>query len=284
MIIFLSGPDTYRSLEHLKKMTKKFKEERDPQELNTVILDITEVQDNQVMDQVMAVPFLAEKRMLVLKNLLSATGKGDLQSEILQKIKENNLPSENIYIFWEGSAKPKTKIAKELLRLLEKQKYSQSFVDLNNPQLNSWIVSFVQDRGGQIDNLVLQKIISNLSPDTWRISSLLEQLLAYCEGKIEPGALDNFLSEKDDDNIFNLVDMIVSGQKKQVYKMIREQYRNGKDAGYVFSMILRQFRILIQLRDLYDRFDSLSSSDIAKQLGLHPFVVKKSLPLVKSTT
>ena len=100
MIIFLSGPDTYRSLEHLKKMTKKFKEERDPQELNTVILDITEVQDNQVMDQVMAVPFLAEKRMLVLKNLLSATGKGDLQSEILQKIKENNLPSENIYIFF----------------------------------------------------------------------------------------------------------------------------------------------------------------------------------------
>jgi hypothetical protein len=39
----------------------------------------------------MAVPFLAEKRMVVLENLLSATKKSDLQESILELIKDNRI-------------------------------------------------------------------------------------------------------------------------------------------------------------------------------------------------
>ena len=65
---------------------------------------------------------------------------------------------------------------------------------------------------------------------------------------------------------------------------MREQYRLGKDPGYIFVMILRQFKILLELRDLYEREDKLTSDQIAKKLGLHPFVVKKSLPMIKRYT
>ena len=63
--------------------------------------------------------------------------------------------------------------------------------------------------------------------------------------------------------------------------MIQEQYRIGEDAQFILSMILRQIKILLELRDLYDREDTMSSEILAKQLGLHPFVVKKSLPFIK---
>ena len=66
--------------------------------------------------------------------------------------------------------------------------------------------------------------------------------------------------------------------------MIREQYAKGEDAQFIFAMLIRQFRILLELRDLFDREDNLNSDVIAKQLGLHPFVVKKSLPFVKKYT
>ena len=62
--------------------------------------------------------------------------------------------------------------------------------------------------------------------------------------------------------------------------MIEEQYRQGQDVQYIFAMILRQCRILLELRDLHDR-EQLSSDQLAKKLSLHPFVVKKSLPMVK---
>jgi DNA polymerase-3 subunit delta len=49
-------------------------------------------------------------------------------------------------------------------------------------------------------------------------------------------------------------------------------------------MILRQFRILLELRDLFERDDAMRSDDLAKRLGLHPFVVKKTLPFIKRFT
>ena len=89
------------------------------------------------------------------------------------------------------------------------------------------------------------------------------------------------MEETADDNIFNLVDAIVGKQPKKVYNMIGQQYKNGEDAHYIFAMMLRQFRILLELRDLCDRDGTAQSGALATKLGLHPFVVKKSLPLVK---
>ena len=89
------------------------------------------------------------------------------------------------------------------------------------------------------------------------------------------------MDEKVDDNIFNLADAIVGGQGKDVFEMMREQYDQGKDVLYLFAMILRQFRILLQIRDFFERDDNPQSDRIAKELGLHPFVVKKALPLAK---
>ena len=93
-----------------------------------------------------------------------------------------------------------------------------------------------------------------------------------------------FLDEKADDNIFNLVDAIVGKQAKQAYQMIQEQYRIGEDAQFIFAMLIRQFRILLEMRDLFERDDAMQSGMLAEKLGLHPFVVKKSLPMVKRYT
>lgn len=282
MIIFLHGPDTFRSRRQLKKMVDKFKIDRDPEGLNTAVLNCTDTADGQIMEQILAVPFLAEKRLVALENLLTATGKGDLQEQILKRIEEKNLPEENVYIFWEADTKPKTKVGKELLARLLKEKYAQEFPTLTGSKLQGWIASKVEERRGKISSHALQLIVQNAGTDMWLIHSLIEQLLAY-KGteEIQTEDVNLFLEQTADDNIFNLVDAIVAGQTKDAYKMIRQQYKIGKDPHYVFSMILRQFRILLEIRDLFDREDNLPSNLMATKLGLHPFVVKKSLPFVK---
>ena len=282
MNIFLYGADTFRSRRQLRKMIEKFKMDRDPQGLNVVSLDCTKDEDGKIMEQVLATPFLAEKRMVVLEKLLTATGKGDLQAEILKRIEEKGLDENNVYVFWQDVGKPKTKAGKELLSRLLKEKYAQEFEEIKGIKLSAWISAEVNDRGGKISKHAVDSLVQNVGGDMWLLNSLLDQLIAYKnKDEIMIEDVNLFVEEKVDDNIFNLVDYAVSGQTKQVYKMIREQYRIGKDPHYVFAMILRQFRILIEIRDLYEREDNMSSDVMAKKLGLHPFVVKKSLPFVK---
>lgn len=282
MIIFLYGEDTFRSRRQLKKMIEKFKTERDPQGLNVVVLDCNQENPSLILEQIMATPFLAEKRMVVLENLLSVTKKSDLQEQILGYLEAKKLPEENIYIFWEGDVKPKTNISKDLLSRLTQEKYAQPFEVYKGAKLSAWVNQEIKEKGGNISRYALEYLIENTNGDTWKTNSLIDQLTAYVQDReIELKDVQLFLDEKIDDNIFNLVDALIAGQTKKVYQMIQEQYRIGEDAQFILSMILRQIKILLELRDLYDREDTMSSEILAKQLGLHPFVVKKSLPFVK---
>lgn len=280
MNIFLYGEDTFRSRQHLKKMMDKFKQDRDPQGLNTIALDCEKEDLGTVLGQILAVPFLAERRMVVLERCLSATKKQELQEEILTRIQGNTFPQSNVLVFWEDGAKPKTKIAKELFGLLVKEKFSQNFELLKGSQLLTWIKSEVESRGGVIETSALQYLALNIGSDMWRLNSLIDQLVSY-NIQITLASVQVFLEEKVDDNIFNLVDAIVARQPKKVYSMIREQYAKGEDAQFIFAMLIRQFRILLELRDIFDRENNSNSDVLAKKLGIHPFVVKKSLPFVK---
>jgi DNA polymerase III subunit delta len=282
MLIFLYGQDTFRSRQHLKKMITKFRVDRDPQGLNVVKIDSEkEKESGKIMEQILAAPFLAEKRLVVVEGLLVSKHK-DLAEDIASRIKEKSLPESNVIIFYEGTDKFKNKVAKSLAGSLSKEKFSQHFERLKGIKLSSWITSQVGERHGSISADAVRYLTDHSAGDTWRLNSLIDQLVAYrAKEEITVVDVQLFLDEKIDDNIFNLVDALCAGQSKMVYKMIQEQYRIGEDVQYMFAMILRQFRILLEMRDVHDREDITQSSALAQKLGLHPFVAKKSLPLVK---
>lgn len=281
MHIFIYGRDTFRSQKYLTDNIERFIRERDPRKLNTVILDCDSNQKIDFMGTVLAQPFLAEKRMIVLKNLL-ASKNTDLQVELIKRLKESSIPQTNIIIFWEATETFKTKLAKELLTILQSGKFCNKFDELNGAHLNKWIREEVESLGSKIDNNAVEYLASESKGDTWYLNSLINQLASFCEDReIDLSDVQLFLQEKADDNIFNLVDAIVGKREKQVYKMIQEQYRIGEDVQFIFAMILRQFRIILELRDLFERKNKMHSDELAKILKLHPFVVKKTLPLIR---
>ncbi len=284
MLIFLFGSDTFNSHRQLKKMTAKFKAERDPQELNVAVLDCERETPDKIWEQILATAFLAEKRLVVLKNLLLSKHK-ELQTALLKRLEEKKLPEENVLIFWESASEFKNPEAKALAARLQKEKFAQQFEPPTGLKLKAWINQELKERTGKINVSALNYLTENAGTDIWLLGSLLAQLLAYKNGEeITVADIALFLEQKIDDSIFNLVDAIVAKQPQKVFQMMREQYRLGKDPGYIFVMILRQFKILLELRDLYEREDKLTSDQIAKKLGLHPFVVKKSLPMIKRYT
>lgn len=281
MILCIFGDDSFRSREFLRKSINEFKQKRDPQGLNTLIFDVSKEAPDRIFSEITAAPFLAEKRMVVLLNTLSNNDK-DFLHQIIVMIEEKKIPDSAVLVFWQSEAVGKTTEAKKLSEILSKEKYSYNFEKMDVGELVVWIVKEVKDRGGKIDRMAATFIAQNSGSDIWLVNSLLDQLISYKSGaEIRSEDARLFIEEKIDDSIFNLVDAIVSGDKKAAYKMIKKQRQIGQEDAYIFSMILRQFKILMQLRDLWERGDNLTSEQLAKTLKLHSFVVKKSMPFVR---
>ncbi|MBP9760778.1 MAG: DNA polymerase III subunit delta [Candidatus Magasanikbacteria bacterium] len=284
MILFLYGADTLRSTQHRDKLIEKFKTDRDPQGYNVARVNALSESSGVFWQHVQSTPFLADKRLLVVENILISQW-DDVQKELLQKIQEQTLPASTVIVFWEGSVPPKKKCAKELFTRLAGEPYAQEFALLTPIKLRGWIAREVTDLGGRISSEAVDYLAQNSREDMWLLSSVLAQIVSYADAReITLSDIQLFLAPKEDDNIFTLVDAVVEGQAVRVFSLIQEQYRQGKDVQYLFAMILRQFRILLEIRDVFEKEQSLDGVMIAKKLDLHPFVVKKSLGVVQKKT
>lgn len=320
MIIYIYGEDTFQSSGYLKQTIERFKKERDPQGLNVVVLDGQKEEAGRFWDEITAAPFLAERRMVVVKNVLSNKN-SDILDALAEGVKNKKAPEKNVAVFWQGEPIGKSKSAQELHKTLAKEKWAKEFKILSEAELAGWIKMEAAKRGGRINARAVSYLSENVGNDMWHLNSLLDQLVAYVASFplplpppcIPPRAGGNgdvshhphalpcladrqaraggeeitlsdaqlFLEEKVDDSIFNMVDAIIAGNRKLAFKLLQKQRRMGEDESHLFAMILRQFRILIEMRDLFNRGENMASHQIAAELGLHPFVVKKSLPLMK---
>lgn len=282
MYIIYYGKDLYRSAEYLKKTLESFRQKRDPNNLNTIILNCQNLESGKILEQMLSIPFLAEKKMLILKNLLENTSHEELIKNIIKRISENDFPSTNDYLFYEESDTFKNKNSKKLFEILKKENFSQEFKKLTGTELNNFIKKRITEKKLIIKNDAINFLNINIADDFFSLETILDQLFFYKPDKeIQIADIKLFLEEKIDDNIFNLIDNIFSKNKHKVYKMIQEQYKQGKNSSYILAMLIRQIRIFLEIRDLLEKEKNISNDLIAKKTKLHPFVIKKSFSLVQ---
>ncbi|MFH1789665.1 MAG: DNA polymerase III subunit delta [bacterium] len=288
MIIYIFGQDTFRSKQHLEKTVKQFKSKRDPQGYNIIFFDAKDEEVGAVFEHIKSAPFLSEKRMVIIRDILSSSDK-DMMSQMIGLIKSKQSESDNVVVFWQGATLGKVKEVKDLEKVLLAQKYVFRFDLLTGAQLVDWICSQVKEQELEISPAAVEYLANNIGSDMWFLKTTISQLISYARAVCEPKTgviieIDHarlFLSEKVDDNMFNMVEAIITGNSKKAFKLLEKQRQLGEDNLKMIGLIAWQLRTMIMLRDLYERDDSMSSDQMAKKAGIHPFVAKKNLYLVK---
>lgn len=279
--MYIFGEDTLRSREYLREAVEQFKKQRDPKGYNVLILDAKKITGDKLGAEINTAPFLSEKRLVVVENLLSSNDKEFLKS-FAERLKAKKIPESTVLICWQGEALSKVKEARELHGELQKEKYAREFPALTGGKLVEWINKTVTDAGGEIENTAAVALASGVGGNMWLLSSLINQLCAFSKGrKIAQSDVAIFVDEKIDDNVFNLVDAVVSGNHKTAFKLLMGQRELGEEDGKLFGLFLWQFRILLQISDILEREGDLTSDEVAKRLKIHPFVARKNFAIAK---
>lgn len=300
MIIFLYGPDTFRSRRKLKELKDKFIKEVDKAGLNLTTLDGARLETPEFEKAISTPPFLAKKRMVVIEELIAKNKGQKIQKEILAILGKNNL-DETIIIFWEGELgknkkpkkKPKASTSRSeltsrrsglLLEQLKKEKYVQEFSLLDPAEARQWAMTEIKNRGGKINSAALNLLGDFIGNDLWQFNSEIEKLIAYANNKeIAVADVQNLVKTKIDDDIFKLTDAIGQNNKKLALKLISDQFKSGLGATELLTKIIWQFKNLLLIKSFVEQSGEKYPADrLVYQTGLHPFVVKKTLLQVKN--
>lgn len=282
MIIFIYGGDTYRSRQYKDKIVAKFQTEKDPAGYNIVNLDGESATAGQVTQEVCTAPFLAEKRMVVLKNTLSGKASKALD-ELGAIVNEQKVPESTVLVIWERAEEFKNKTAQGIFKKLLEEKFKEHFPILEVSEAVGWAKQQLAVFGLTARPGAVESLVAGAGTDSFVIEQLLLQLKAYKPGGIiTTEDVAQFVEAPTDDNIFALVEHFVRGNAKAALSMMRAQYKNGEDENYILLMLIRQARMMLLVADGLTRNES--PDIMAKKLGLHPFAIKKTVPLVRQFT
>lgn len=281
MLIFLYGQDSFRSSRKLLEIKKKFLTS-DPVGSGLSVFDFEDkgLKEKTKLLDVFGMPnLLAPKRLIIVKNLLSS-GTADQQKEVEEflKYKAASLSEDKdiVAVFWEADAPKKSQA---LFKFLEKNSKSQNFQKLPPAKLSQWVLLELKeiDSKSTIAKSALEKIIAYTEGDTRVLRCELEKLVNFAAGRmIEERDIELLVRAKVDASIFATIDALAGKDKKTALTLLHRHIEKGEDPLYLLTMIVYQFRNILQVADLREEYAG-RDQEIAKLTKLHPFVVRKSL-------
>ena len=264
-LILMHGEDTFSIKERIDLWKNEFIKRYDGDtNINEIDGDSTTVSD--IIDAISVLPFLSDKRLVLVKNFLSEQ-KADEQKKLAGKLAD--IPDTTVLVFYELK-KPDKKLS--LFKHLTKTGKTYEFEPLKGNTLNQWIIDRTTKRGGNINIMTASYLAQYVGSDLWKLANEIDKLSTYKEGSpIGARDIDLLTRSSAETNIFKLTDQIGSRRIQDALKTLHELLESGEELPYVFAMIVRQFRLLIQVKDLLRK--GFQKQQIIDRLKLHPFVV-----------
>jgi DNA polymerase-3 subunit delta len=141
-------------------------------------------------------------------------------------------------------------------------------------EMPHWIESEVKKQGGKIDPDAAARLSERVGEDT-RIAALeITKLLTYVNYARPIRLLDveNVSLFSAQGSIFELVDALGQNDGKKAQSVLH-QLLEEEDASALWGMVIRQFRLLLQAREMLDEHATVP--EVQKTLGLHEYVAQK---------
>jgi DNA polymerase-3 subunit delta len=284
MFYLFHGEDEFSRSETLAAFKNKM---GDPGlvELNTTVFDGNKVALDELQHVCSSVPFMAKRRLVIVEGLLTHLGsKGQeralsaWQKEYLEGLTQylKRLPETTRLVFVEDRSISESNPVHRLA-LADECGHVREFEPPKRKNLSRWIEQRVKKKGGQINPAAVETLAAFVGNDLRLLDQEIEKLVVYVDGarRISQDDVRLLVSYVQEANVFEMVDALGQRDGQRAAKLLHQLLDEGEHPLRLLSMIVRQFRILIQVKELTGR--GLSQQDIAARLRLHRFVVKKTV-------
>lgn len=272
-IYLFHGHDNYSAQQKLNHWRAEF--EKKYGDLNIQVFEGENFTASQFSEAIATVPFLTDKKLLIIRDFLR-DGKEDEQKEVAEKLEE--AAEYNIIVFIEHE-KPDARTA--LFKRLGKTGQTVEFEDLDDLKLNKWIEDEFTRKSAKIGKREVQFLAETVGPNLWQMSQEVEKLALYSQNQpLDIAAIENLASANVSASIFKLTDYLAQKNSRESLKTLNTLIQSGEDLFQIFFMIVRHFRILIQIKACLGK--KLDKQQIIQKTKEHPYAVTQGMNQCKN--
>jgi DNA polymerase-3 subunit delta len=263
MVFSLTGNNTFALRNRLNDIVEMFTKEYG--ELALERIDAEEVEAQVILDALQNLPFLATKKMVVVRNLSQNKEGAEKIEQIINAAKEDTE-----LILYESSIDKRT----AYFKTLKSKTQLEDLRELDAHGLAKWLVEEAKKRGGELKAADAGYLVDRAGTDQALISNELDKLIIY-NPKISRQNIDLLTDPLPQSKVFELLDAAFSGRKSRALELYEEQRAQKVEPQKILAMIAWQ----LQLLALTKYADGKSTAAIAKDVGMNPYPISKAANL-----
>lgn len=277
MFYLFHGEDEFSRAEAVQNLKQRMGDDPAMADLNTTILDGRKITLGELRHVCDTIPFMADRRLVIVEGLLGTLtaqgGRKDKEAydELVTYLPQ--LPPTTRLVLVENRRIPQKHPVYQLA-LAEECGHVQEFSPPQRSTLLRWINDRVEGHGGQITAQAAGELAALVGNDLRLLDQEIAKLVAYA-GDERPVGVDDvhlLVSYAQEANVFHMVDALGRRDGRTAMRLLH-QLLNAQPPLALLGMIVRQFRILVQVKELSER--GLGPREIAGELKLHKFVAEK---------
>lgn len=269
------GDDSYSSFQKVHRWQQAFEEKFG--DLNVEIFEGKDLSAAQFSEAISTLPFLSEKKMVIIRNFFKDAPSDELKAaaDHLEKIDDNC-----IVIFLE---RQKADARTALFKRIKKGGNVEEFPMMERYELAQWVGNEVKKKNiTALSSSAINHLAETVGPDLWQMQHEIEKIGLYAEsGKpVTEETIESLVSPNPETTIFKLTDHLAAKQAERSIKTLQTLLDKGENIIQVLFMIIRHFRILIQIQDCLAK--KVEQREIARKIKQHPFAVKNGINQVRN--
>jgi len=273
-IFFLFGNDEFAISRKLKDFESDFNDPTSA-DMNTARLEARSMNENDLNTAVNAMPFLAKRRLVLLANPSAKYNNASSRKKFLEFIEKT--PETTRLVMYE-SVEPRDADKHWLNKWAAKNGkliHTKAFMLPRLREMTGWIVNETKQQGGQIEPRAAEMLKEMVGVDTRQAGMEIAKLLAYANWArpVTVADIEAVCIVTSQQSVFDFVDALSSGNGKSAQHLLHRLLET-EDPFSLWGMVIRQFRLLIQAREILDGRGT--KDDVARALGVHPFVAEKT--------
>lgn len=276
MLYILSGEDEF-SINKALDAIKKGIGDQSALVVNTTTLDGRQLALDQLRPVCETLPFLGEKRLVIVEGLLGRfeaggkKGRKKKASDIPGRQDEyqtladymGNLPESTVMVLVDGGIKS----ANPLFKALSAKAEVRRFPLLRGDELRQWIRGRVSEEGGRISPRAVESLAGLVGGNLWAMTGEISKLVLFAAGRrIEEEDVMKVVSYAQEASVFTMVDAILEFKARVAQQLLGELLRVGAAPAYLLVMLTRQVRMVVLARELKQRGET--RAEIQSRLGL----------------
>lgn len=260
MITTLTGENSFGWQRNLRQLVEKFVAEHGDLALERI--DGEEANFARLQEAIYSLPFLSDKKMVVLR----APSKNKEFTEQAEQILTNIPNSTDVII-----VEPKLDKRLSYYKYLKSKTDFNEFNELDQAGLTSWLISRAKEQGSTIGTSDARYLVERVGLNQQLLGNELDKLLLY-SSKISRQTIDLLTDETPQSTIFQLLEAAFDGQSRRLLKLYKEQRALKVEPAQIIAMLTWQLHVMAIIKTA----GQISIDDIARDAKLNPYVLRKS--------